>query len=232
MAELGKVLARLTRRYGDPEAPPARGPFELVMWENACYLLPDSRRKAVFDGLRRRVGLSPDAIWQADENVLLDLSQMGGMQPEARVARWRAIARIARTKYDGDLNQILQWHYSRAKRALQEFPSIGEPGAEKILLQCGVAEGLPLESNGCRVLLRLGFGRDQRIYARAYRAIQKAIRPQLPPSAEALLRAHFLLRDHGKEICKANDPACGECCLVDLCQYATDAARAEENPSD
>lgn len=227
MPELTKVLAHLYRRYGEPELPPARGPFELVIWENACYLLPDSRRKAVFEGLRQRVGLSADAIWQADRATLQELAAMGGMRPETRVFRWLEIARITRTQFDGNLDQILQWPYSKAKRALHQFPNIGEPGADKILMQCGMAERLPLESNGCRVLLRLGFGRAQKNYGASYRSIQEAIEDRLPAGATALTRAHFLLREHGKEVCKTNGPACGECCVAGLCEYAA----ADRSPS-
>ena len=55
MPEFRKLIARLKRHYGEPKIPPARGPFELVMWENACYLLSDERRAAVFEGLRAQV---------------------------------------------------------------------------------------------------------------------------------------------------------------------------------
>jgi endonuclease III len=218
--EFKKLLARLTRHYGAPELPPAKGPFELVLWENACYLLPDSRRLAVFEGLRDRVGLNADAIWHADRDTLLELAKMGGMRPETRVFRWLEIARIVRTQFEGDLDRILKLPYAQAKRALHQFPNIGEPGAEKILMQCGMAEGLPLESNGCRVLLRIGFGREQRNYGAAYRSIQEALAGQLPRDAASLTRAHFLLRQHGKETCKTSGPACGDCCAVDLCAYA------------
>ena len=42
---LEKLMERLRRYYGAPALPPARGPFELVLWENACYLLTDERRR-------------------------------------------------------------------------------------------------------------------------------------------------------------------------------------------
>lgn len=66
-----QLIARLARRYGEPKLPPARGPFELVMWENACYLLSDDRRAAVFEGLRTQVGLRVNAIWSAPREPCL-----------------------------------------------------------------------------------------------------------------------------------------------------------------
>jgi hypothetical protein len=80
MGNLRKVIAGLKGHYGEPKLPGAKGPFELVLWENACYLLSDERRAAVFEALRQRVGLNAAAIWKADKAVLLPLAAMGGMR--------------------------------------------------------------------------------------------------------------------------------------------------------
>jgi endonuclease III len=219
--DFAKLLARLKRRYGEPELPPARGPFELVLWENACYLLPDERLAAVFEGLRAQVGLDANAIWKADQGTLLALARMGGMRPETRVFRWREIARITISQFGGDLDRILSEPYPKAKKALQQFPCIGAPGAEKILLFCGLGPGLPLESNGLRVLTRVGFGRLQKDYGASYRSVQESLSGRLPRGPERLAQAHLLLREHGKTLCKTNGPLCQECPAADMCSFAT-----------
>jgi len=217
VAEFREIARRLRRFHGAPAVPPARGPFELVMWENACYLLPDDRRAAVFEGLKREVGLDPRRILAEDEHVLLKWAKLGGMRPEDRVERWREIAQIAMDEFGGDLDAILREPYAKAKKALKRFPSIGDPGAEKILMFCGVGEGLALESNGCRVLLRLGFGREQKNYGAQYKSIQEAIEGRLPKDAAKRAEAHLLLRSHGKTVCRDKAPACSECVLADVC---------------
>jgi endonuclease-3 len=221
MPDFKKLIARLKRHYGEPRLAAAKGPFELVMWENACYLLPDTRRAEVFEGLRRQVGLNAQAIWNADKAVLLPLATMGGMRPEVRVFRWREIARITISQFGGDLDRILQEPYDKAKRALKQFPTIGDPGAEKILLFCGMGPGLPLESNGLRVLTRVGYGRIQKSYGATYRSVQEALSEQLPRDAKSLSHAHLLLREHGKTLCKTNGPRCEECPLADGCAFRT-----------
>src|ERR1039458_6113782 len=143
MPDFRKIVAKLKKHYGEPALPPAQGPFELVMWENACYLLSDERRAAVFQGLRDQVGMDPASIWKADGEVLLLLARMGLMGPEARLFGWREVARIVTSQFDGNLNSILQLPYAKAKRALQQFPNIGQPGAEKILMLCGMITGVP-----------------------------------------------------------------------------------------
>jgi endonuclease-3 len=226
MTDFQKLIARLQKHYGAPELPPARGVFELVLWENACYLLPDHRRAAVFEGLRAQVGLTADAILKAPREVLLPLAAMGGMRHETRVFRWQEIARITAAQFQGNLEQILDWPYDRAKKALKLFPNIGDPGAEKILLFCGAAAGLPLESNGLRVLTRIGYGRVHlKNYGAMYRSAQEAIEAELPKEAERLARAHLLLRTHGKTICKDSRPQCHECPIEDGCNFRNPARR-------
>jgi endonuclease-3 len=220
MATLKEILSLLRRQYGPPVLPPAKGPFELVLWENACYLLPDTRRREVFEGLRKQVGLTPQAILTADRDVLLFWATRGGMRPEVRVFRWLEIARICRDQFGGDLNSILSQTYAEAKRALKQFPNIGDPGAEKILMFCGAAPGLPLESNGLRVLTRVGCGREHvKNYGRTYKSVQDAIASEIPRNPTKSAEAHLLLRQHGKEVCRNNAPLCHDCSISALCSY-------------
>jgi len=220
MPELKKIIATLKRAYGAPKLPPAKGPFELVLWENACYLLPDDRRGEVFEGLRKRIGLAPQAILHGDLDTLLTLATRGGMRPQVRVFRLQEIARITMSQFDGDLDSILKLPYAQAKKALKQFPNIGDPGAEKILMLCGAAEGLPLEWNGLRVLTRAGYGRaQQKNYSAMYRSVQEAIQTELPKKAAELAQAHLLLRQHGKKICKDKAPQCYGCPIKEMCAY-------------
>jgi endonuclease-3 len=213
------LLARLKGRYGDPAFPIAKGPFELILWENACYLLPDQRRQEVFESLRDQVGLAPAKILEAPQTVLLPLAKRGGMRPETRVFRWREIARITLDQFNGSLDAVLELPYKEAKKALKQFPNIGDPAAEKILLYSGLTGELPLESNGLRVLTRFGFGREQKSYGATYRSVQEDIAADLPKGSKALGQAHLLLREHGQTICKRNDPDCPVCPVADACAF-------------
>jgi endonuclease-3 len=224
MISFRKLVERLGRCYPAVAAPPATGPFALVMWENACYLLPDERRLEVFAGLRQNVGMDAAAIAAASDDVLMALAVRGGMRPETRVFRWREIARITLEQFGGDLGSILKRPYAEARRALKQFPNIGDPGAEKILLFCGMAAGLPLESNGLRVLVRVGWGREQKNYGAMYRMVQDNLKPELPTDAKQLQEAFLLLREHGRALCKDKHPQCAKCPVASGCDYAMERA--------
>jgi endonuclease-3 len=108
---------------------------------------------------------------------------------------------------------------AQAKKALQKFPSIGAPGAEKILLFTRTYAVLALESNGLRVLLRLGFAEERKNYAASYAAVQEALKDQIGTDCDFLIAAHQLLRRHGKSLCRTNNPACEICPVNSRCAY-------------
>ena len=106
-----------------------------------------------------------------------------------------------------------------AKKDLQKFPAIDEPAAEKIVLFNHRHPFLALDSNGLRVLVRLGYAPEHRNYAATYKGIQRALAPDLPDDCGTLIRAHQLLRQHGQELCKRNSARCDSCLLRAHCLY-------------
>jgi endonuclease-3 len=216
---LSAIIQRLRASYGRPKPPVTSDPFELILWENAVYLLSDERRLKVFELLRDRVGLRPQGILDAKPAVLLEIAKLGGMQPEVRVERWLRIATLASSQFGGDMSKALRLPLPQAKKAFQKFPAIGEPGAEKILLFSKSHAVLALDSNGLRVLVRLGYGHEQRNYAGTYRSVREAIASQISDKCAPLIEAHQLLRRHGMERCKNSAPICRDCPLSDSCHY-------------
>jgi len=215
-----QVITRLNKFYGAPATPSVTDPFEQVLWENVAYLADDEKRAAAFLALRKTVGLRPDDILKAKPDRLLAATRMGGMVPELRAQRLRQSAEIVKILLQGKLDAALDESLAKAKKTLQRFPTIGEPGAEKILMFAGKYPVLGLESNGLRVLLRLGFAEEQKSYSGSYRAIKNAISGQLPQACKSLVAVHQLLRRHGQELCKRSRPLCDQCPLKDACDYA------------
>jgi endonuclease III len=180
------IIARLRKFYGDSPPPPVTDPFEQVLWENIAYLADDDKRARAFSQLRKTVGTSPKGILKAKPEKLLVVTRIGGMVPELRAERLRQIAEIADILLKGRLDAVLGESLAKAKKTLRQFPSIGEPGAEKILMFAGKYPVFGLESNGLRVLLRLGFAQQQKSYSASYRAVQTALSGQLPKNCESL----------------------------------------------
>ena len=220
---LSRVVDALAHYYGKPDPPAVTDPFEMILWENIVYLANDERRAGAFDELRNKVGLRPSDIRKATDKALLSVTGRG-IVPENGVQKLRSAAEIAKEFFGDDLTSALKKPVPAAKRDLRKFPSIGEPTAEKILLFNHKLAALALDSNGLRVLVRLGFAPEEKSYQATYKGVQRALAPQLPADCDALVRAHQLLRRHGQELCKRSNPQCVRCPLRAQCAFYAEAA--------
>jgi endonuclease-3 len=212
-----KLVDKLQQHYGPP-TPPSTDPLELIIWENIAYLASDRRRAEAFATLKRSIGTRPEQILAAKHSALAAIGK-AGILPDVSAEKLLAIAKIAYEEFDSDLRSVLRKPLLQAKKALKRFPSIGDPGAEKILLLTRSYPVMALDSNGLRVLCRVGFAEEQKNYSATYRLVQDAILEQLPRDCDSLIRAHQLLRQHGQELCKRSKPRCTECPVRDSCNY-------------
>ncbi len=214
---LGGAIARLRKYYGSPVRPPTVDPFELILLENVAYLASPAERREAFEELKRTVGTSPAAIRAAPPQALERITAHGALKSEF-AEKLRDCARIAVEDFDGDVERQLEDSLPAAKRALRRFPGIGEPGAEKILLFTGRQALLAPDSNGLRVLVRLGLVREHKSYSSTYAGSREAAKA-LPAKARVLQEAHLLLQQHGQTLCKRRAPLCDVCPLASGCAY-------------
>jgi endonuclease III len=215
---LPAILRTLRARYGKPPGPVSADPFRLVLWEQVAYLAPDARRQEAYAALGARIGLAPAAIAAAPAAQLTAIARLGGsIAAPIRAERMRRSAQLVLQKWRGDLRAALKLPLPQARKALAAFAMIGEPGADKILVFTGAARLVPLDSNGLRVLQRLGIAVDSGDYRRAYRSAQAALAPVTPRTRRACVDAYYLLRQHGQETCRRNEPRCPECPLRSGC---------------
>ena len=212
-------VLKLEAHYGAPGPPPTTDPFEMIVWENAAYLVDDTRRRAVFELLRRKVGIVPEAIARTPPEELAAVIETGGMRPAMRAEKLKTAAALALEIGLVTLRETVASSRDEAKRLLKRFPGIGDPGADKILLFARARRSLAPDSNGLRVLVRLGLGQENANYARMYQSAARAVETLLPDDFDWCMRAHRLMRRHGQELCKQASPRCEICPLTRVCVW-------------
>jgi endonuclease-3 len=216
---MARVLDRLEKFYGKPKTPRLTDAYEMVLHRNSGYPQSDINCDKGFAALKKEIGLKPADILAAPVEKLREALRAGGIVPELRAERLRQIAARVETEFGGDLDAALKRPVAEAKKALRKFPTLGEAGAEKILLFTGTAAVAAVPSNCIHVPLRLGFGRESKNWAPSYQSAQEAIREQLPETCAAQLRAYLLFKEHGQTLCKSARPKCEECPVTDECEY-------------
>lgn len=178
---LPQMIRALGRHYGPPRSLAPKDPFQLLLWEYVAYLADEPKRAAAFEELKTTVGLRPSQVADAPLALLGFIARRGGSIAVAqRASKMRDVAITVRDKWRGSLRGVLRLPYAEARRALNAFPSIGPPGADKILLLTGARAILALDSNALRVLLRLGYGRETKSYQASYASAQSLAMDALP----------------------------------------------------
>jgi len=214
-----RQVALLEAFHGPPEPPAVRRPFELIVWENCAYLVDDDRRGATYGALAVAVGLTPAAILAEPEARLARVIAPGGMHPERRAQKLRVAAALAAEVGLPELDRMIRDTPDKARRTLKKFPGIGDPGADLVLMLAHQAVTLAPESNGLRVLQRLGYGAERGDYPAQYRAAAKTLAPELKTEWRWLEKSRALLRRHGQEVCRRAAPQCETCPLTATCRW-------------
>jgi len=217
-ASLKTVVGRLAKLYRP--ADPLTDPLAILVWENIGYLIDDALRAELFAEFTKKIGLTAHRIANAPMPILSDIAKRGGMHPQKRAERLIDIGRLAIRECDGDIvGKLHALPLPKARGLLKKFPSIGDPGADRILLFSGVAPQPCLESNGLRALVRLGFCAEGKSYAQTYKGAIAALTAEGSSDAEWLKRAYLVLREHGKSLCKRSAPLCEPCPLDAVCAH-------------
>jgi endonuclease-3 len=220
--KLERVVSELAAFHGVQQPPAAKTAFELILWEKVAYLADDETRSRAFAALKHRVGTSAAAVAAAKPSLLREIAAIGGaVGVEERAQHMTLVAELVIEEFDDALDTVLIESLAAGRKALRRFYGIGEPGADKILLFTRSHAVLPLDSNGARVLVRVGYGSDNKNYSTMYRSVIAAAQPEISPTFDWLIEAHLVLRRHGQTICKTSSPRCEACVVRSECEFAS-----------
>jgi len=219
-SRLRALISTLKRQHGTLAPPPATDAFQLVAWEKVAYLATDEKRETAFRLLAREVGLRPRDILEAKRSAIIDALHAGGINAVERANNLIEAAQIAVADFGGSLDAACALPIAEAKRALKRVRGIADPGAEKILLLTRRYPVLGVDSNGLRVLTRLGYGTEAKSYSATYKSATTAAMAELGDDIDIVTEAHLLLRHHGQTVCKMSAPHCGACSIRARCPSA------------
>ena len=116
-----------------------------------------------------------------------------------------ASSKILAEKYGGNVPDT--------REEFMILPGVGRKTANVVL---SIAKGVPaiaVDTHVFRVSNRLGLAKAENVLD-----TEKQLMKNIPQ--EKWSDAHHWLIWHGRKICKARNPLCGECPLIEVCKYA------------
>jgi endonuclease-3 len=111
-----------------------------------------------------------------------------------------------------DLSFLRKFRTEEAIDYLNRFKGVGEKTIACVLLFALGRPVIPVDTHVLRLSKRLGLLPEKIDSKKAHEILQKAVPQNLVYSY------HLNLITHGRKICKAQNPRCGECVLFDLCE--------------
>jgi endonuclease-3 len=205
---LAQLLAVLASRYGDKPPNWPTDPYLSLVWLHCGYPASDTRCAKGWESLTSQIGVDPQQIIAAKPQQLASALKPGGMVPELRAMRLKEIAERIVKQYAGDLRAGLNGRsLPQVRAALKQFPNIGDPGADRIILFAGISPVAAVPSNCPHVLVRIQLGREHENYTRTYREAQQMIEEGVPPNFDSRTRAYCFLRTMDSNCVRVQTPS-------------------------
>ena len=210
-----QILDRLEKAH--PEATCAlhyRNPFELVAATILSAQCTDERVNMVTPALFKRYP-TPAALARALPADVEGIIRSTGFF-RAKAKSLMGCARALVEAHGGEVPRALQ--------ALVKLPGIGRKTANVVLGHAyDIAEGIAVDTHVLRVSNRLGIAKgDDPI------KVEQQLMALVP--TPRWTRTTDLLIFHGRKICDARRPLCGECPVFDLCRWKQRQAFALGTP--
>ena len=233
MSSLEGLLDTLEAFHGRQTPSFPTDPYLFLVWWYCGYPQSDAACSKGWESLRREIGTEPGQLLAANPTKLANALKPGGMVPELRAMRLKEIVERIEKEFGGDLAQGLKGRpIAKVRAALKKFPSIADPGADRILLFGGMSPVAAVPSNCPYVLVRIRLGIERENYGVNYKEAQRMIADGVAAKFDARARAYLLLKCHGQRVCKRTNPTCGECPVAGECAYFAGKTRGRAKTSE
>ena len=157
---------------------------------------------------------SLDAVAEGDPGAIEKAIRVGGLA-RIKAPRIKAVLRAIRERCGGlDLSHLREMPLPEAKAWLRQLPGVGPKSAAIVLCFSLGMSAMPVDTHIFRVARRLGLTDAKANYERAHDLLEAAVAP------EQVFAFHVYLITHGRRVCKARRPLCGECLLREICPSA------------
>lgn len=196
-----------------PAASAAKPPLEELIFTLLSQHTSDLNRDRAWAALRKRFP-SWESAAAARTRTIADVIRMGGLA-DSKAPRIKEVLREVRHREGGyTLERLRGMSDDEVRHYLVSLPGIGPKTAACVLAFALGRPALPVDTHVHRLAIRLGLVAAKTDASRTQTALENLVPPR------SRLATHVRLIAHGRTICTAQRPRCGECVLADLCPSA------------
>lgn len=154
-----------------------------------------------------------DRVRKASWQRVADTIRSGGLADIKAQRIKNVLNQIYKENRRLDLDFLKKWETDKIKTYLRRFTGVGEKTIACVLLFSMKRPVMPVDTHVLRVSRRLGL-----VPPRADAKKAQAFLEKLVPGKQ-IYQFHLSLIQHGREVCKASNPRCDGCVLLESCDY-------------
>lgn len=172
----------------------------------------DRNRDRAFDRLKAEYP-SWDSVAGAETEKITDLIRVAGLG-DTKAARMKQILQIVYAKFGCySIKGLSSWKPDEAREFLVSLPGVGVKTAAVVLMFDLAMPAFPVDTHVARISRRLGWVPEKMSADK----IQLYLEATLPK--DRFHGAHLNFLEHGRHICGARKPNCGECPARMWCEF-------------
>jgi endonuclease III len=161
-----------------------------------------------------------EQVAAAPVGQVADAIRSGGIADQKARRIQQILAAIEEREGRINLDRLHDLDDAAVAAYLESLPGVGPKTAACVLTFALGRAAFPVDTHVHRLAIRLGWIPAQTTADKAHRLLG----PRVPPDIRYDL--HVALITHGREVCRAQRPRCGDCVLRDLCPYSPSASSA------
>ena len=206
-----EIFKRLSECIPNPETELNYStPFELLIAVILSAQATDVGVNKATDKLFK-VANTPEAIYQLGEEGLKEYIKTIGLY-NTKAKNVIKTCKILMDQYNSQVPED--------RKALESLPGVGRKTANVVLNTAFGHETIAVDTHIFRVSNRTKIAPGKTVLE-----VEKKLMKVVPKAYKK--DAHHLLILHGRYTCKARKPACGACCIFDLCEFEDKEKYAE-----
>jgi endonuclease-3 len=214
-----KLIPKLEEKYGPKWWPVqypeeiSKDPFKNLILTVLSQNTSEANCIRAYKGLSAKFEVKPEVLASAKEAEIREAIRSGGLY-NVKAKRIKLLSKAVLEKFDGNLTPILALPKQEARNKFMELPGIGPKTADVLLAnRHGYSQVFVVDTHMDRIAKRLGLVKPDA----KYEEIQSALRSFIPWDKGERVGGLFWLL--AKYTCRAQNPKCFECLLIEICDY-------------
>lgn len=208
------IIEKLSAIYGEFEQTPRYNALDELIFTVLTQHTSDLNAERAFIQLRETIP-TWEEVMVADQQAIADAIFHGGMSNQKSKRIKDILAKILERHGDLEIEFLRNYELEDARKWLVELPGVGPKTAAVVMAFALGMPAFPVDTHIHRVSKRLGLIEEKTTADAAHEIMERQVRPELR------FQLHMQMITHGRQICKARRPLCGECPLSADCPSST-----------